>query len=133
MICSSSTRFPHAASSLLEVMFALVLVSYACAALFSIYSSAFPLVRRQQETMAATLSLQERLDRLRFQSWPVLTNAARFQQEFSTAAPLSGASLSGLVEDITISVYPPPSVVPTPAAHDAAGQWRRHHRVAAAR
>ena len=100
-------------SSLLEVIFSLALVAFSFGALFSIYSSAFPLLRNQQDTIAATLCLEERLDRIRSVTWSVLTDASRFQQDLAANSPRSGTGLYGLVEDITISPYP---TSPGPAA-----------------
>lgn len=101
----------RAGSSLLEIVFSLSLVAFGFGALFSIYSSAFPLLRNQQDNIAATLCLHERLDRVRFLSWPAITNSARLQQELFATPAASGATLSGLVEEITISVYPAPASV----------------------
>jgi hypothetical protein len=95
-------------------MISLGLVAFGFGALFSIYSSAFPLLRNQQDNIAATLCLQERLDRVRFLSWPAITNADRVQRELFAAQAASGAGLPGLVEEITISVYPAPAFVPAP-------------------
>jgi hypothetical protein len=96
-------------------MISLGLVAFGFGALFSIYSSTFPLLRNQQDNIAATLCLQERLDRVRYLSWPAITNSDRLQQELFAVPAASGATLPGLVEEITISVYPPPAVVPAPA------------------
>lgn len=93
-------------------MVSLGLVALGFAALFSIYSSAFPLLRKQQDNIAATLCLHERLDRVRFLSWPALTDSGRLPQELFATAPASGVTLPGLVEEITVSIYPPS----TPAA-----------------
>src|SRR3954463_622196 len=99
-------------------MISLGLVAFGFGALFSIYSSAFPLLRNQQDNIAATLCLQERMDRVRYLSWPAITVSDRLQQELFAAPSASGASLPGLVEEITVSVYPPPAppaLPPTPA------------------
>jgi hypothetical protein len=95
-------------------MISLGLVAFGFGALFSIYSSAFPLLRHQQDNIAATLCLHERLDRVRFLSWPAITSSDRVQRELFASAAASGATLPGLVEEITISVYPPPSPLPAP-------------------
>jgi hypothetical protein len=107
-----SLHASRAGSSLLEVMFSLGLVAIGFGALFSIYSSAFPLLRNQQDNIAATLCLHERLDRVRFLSWPAITSSERLPQELFATPAGGGATLSGLVEEITISVYPSPSPLP---------------------
>jgi hypothetical protein len=101
-------------SSLVEVIFALGLVAFSFGALFSIFSSSFPLLRNQQETIAINLCLQERLDHLRSISWPVLTNGSRLRSELASTGVRSSANLSNFAEEITISAYPPASSAPTP-------------------
>jgi hypothetical protein len=95
-------------------MFSLALVAFAFAALFSIYSSAFPLLRTQQDTIAVTLCLDERLDRIRSLNWSILTNAERLRQDLAANGARSGVALANLVEDVTISPWPAPAVLPTP-------------------
>jgi hypothetical protein len=102
-------------------MFSLGLVAFAFGVLFSIFSSAFPLLRNQQETISATLCLQERLDNVRFLSWAALTDSSRIQQELFANPPKSGASLAGLVEDITVSTYPAAGPAPIRVRRGADG------------
>lgn len=104
----------QSASSLVEVVFSLSLVAFAFGALFSVFSSSFPLLRGQQDTIAANLSLQERLDFLRSLSWPVLTTPTRLRAELVGTGLRSAATLAEFSEDIAISVYPTPAAIPVP-------------------
>ena len=90
-------------------MFSLALVSFAFGALFSVFSSSFPLLRNQQETIAASLCLPERIAFLRSLSWPELTMPDRLHRELTATGLRSAATLTGFEEEVTVSIYPAPA------------------------
>src|SRR5947207_11188805 len=70
----------NSGSTLIEAMLALGLVAFAIASFLMIYSAGLGMVRTQQETIHATLLLEERCAALRGANWSVLSNADRLQQ-----------------------------------------------------
>src|SRR6476660_1449893 len=83
----------NSGSSLIEAMLALSLVAFAFVSLFMIYSTGLGMVRTQQETIHATLLLEERCAALRGANWSVLSNADRLQQMIYQAVSPAEAHL----------------------------------------
>jgi hypothetical protein len=105
MLRTLSQRSRVSGTSLVDVMFAISLVSFASASLFLLYSSALQLMQLQADTQAATLCLQERAEQMRGLNQAQLEDAPSLQGVLATL-PSSAQALPGLTEDITVSAYP---------------------------
>ena len=95
-------------------MIAVGLVAFSFSSIFVIYSAALRMIRAQQETLSATLYLQERFDRIRSGNWLEITVADRLEAALSRSTPAAAGSLRVLEEDVTVTPYPLPATAPTP-------------------
>ena len=68
----------HAAFSLMEVMFSVVIVGVLVVALYSAMASAIPMVRACQENEHVTQILSEKLDTIRLYNWNQINEPGRF-------------------------------------------------------
>ena len=111
---TTNPRSHRAGSTLVEVSFAVGLVAFAFSSLFVMYSTALGLIRKQQETIGANLVLQERTEQIRACNLTILTDPSRLQAAVLSAPTGAGSRLVNLIEEVTISVYPAASPMPTP-------------------
>jgi hypothetical protein len=63
--------------------------------------------------MAATLCLQQRCEQIRAANWSVITSAERLRDQVLLSAT-PGPALPGLLQELTVSAYPPTASAPTP-------------------
>lgn len=91
-------------------MLALALVAFAFSSLFMVYSTALGMVRSQQQTIHATLLLDQRCAALRSMNWTVLSDATRLRQALYQTASPAEAHLPQLVEEIRLR---PHALVPS--------------------
>ena len=68
------------------------------------------LVKSSRQSNAATLALQERVEQMRLGDWRKITDAAYLKDVLLANSTKSAAPLDGMVERVTVSAYPDPSV-----------------------
>jgi type II secretory pathway pseudopilin PulG len=88
---------------------ALVVVAIAYTGFYATYTASLKSISAQQEMVAATLGLEERLDQVRSAGLPVITSASRLRAEVLAQRTKGGATLPRLIEEIDVSAYPPPA------------------------
>ena len=93
------------AFTIIEVAVAIVLVSVFFAGAFYSNSRGLTMLRSSKETLAASKTLQERIERLRGASWTEVTDADTLRGIYAIAP--STNSLGSLAEKVTISPWPP--------------------------
>jgi hypothetical protein len=108
-----SRRGKRAGATLVEAMLAVGLMAFAFSSLFVVYSTALGQIRTQQETIHATLLLDQRCAALRGANWTVLSDPARLQTLLQAVSPAE-AHLPQLVQEISLRPYAivPPVVAP---------------------
>lgn len=111
MLLTPLQRIRASGMSLVDVMFAISLVSFASASLFLLYSNSLQMLRGQADTEAATLCLQERAEQVRNLNWDQISSAASLTSLLANS-PSSARLLPSLTEDLTVSVYPASASTP---------------------
>jgi len=101
-------------AALVETLFAVGVAAFSFASLSMMYSSALRSIGAQQETICATLALQERAEQIRATNWTVLTSGSRLQAGVFGNAPPTAVKLASVTEEVTINPYPPLAGVQTP-------------------
>jgi prepilin-type N-terminal cleavage/methylation domain-containing protein len=95
--------------TLIECMAALMVSVLGIGALMSLNSHNFRMLRSTRESSAATLILQERAEQMRIATWRQVTDANYIRTTFFANDPKSAAPLDRLIEQVSVSKYPPAS------------------------
>lgn len=103
---NSSLPLSRTAFSLVEVIVAIALVAITLAGLFAVQWQSSRIIVGLREYAAAARGVQERLETVRGVRWNRLSSAETLPQELLSEIPPGGETLLGLVEDVSISVYP---------------------------
>ena len=98
-----------AGATILEVVLAGAIVALFLGSLFVLNSTGIGIVKAHRETAAANLCLQERLEQSRAANWSEITEADWIKAQILQAPAPGSSLLRNLEEQITVSVYPPPS------------------------
>ncbi|HEX8310807.1 MAG TPA: hypothetical protein VF614_05775 [Chthoniobacteraceae bacterium] len=98
-------------ATLVEVLLSVALVAFSFSSLFALYSVTLRSVRAQEETIAATLCLQQRCDQIRAANWGVITDADRLKTAILAASTVQ-LTLGGLEQTITVNAHPAPGATP---------------------
>ena len=96
-----------------EVMVTLGIVVLFLASAFLVHSRVLQNLRAQKETVAATQTLQERMEQIRSASFSNVADASYLQNNIFNADAQSIVGIPGAVEEVTVSTYPSDGSTPT--------------------
>src|SRR4051812_23604383 len=92
-------------ATIIEAVIAGALIALFLGGVFQMNARNIQLLKTGKESFAATVVLEERLEQVRCGKWTDITSAA-YLQTILANPPSSGAQLSNLSEQITVSAYP---------------------------
>ncbi len=89
----------------IDVMGAALIVALFLSGTFYGNSRALNMLRASKETIIASKILQQRMEQVRASNWTEVTDAISMQATYATAADAS-VGLNGVIETLTISIFP---------------------------
>lgn len=92
--------------ALLETIFAMGMIGVFLSILMVMSSNLLGLLRTAKDNVAATQTLQERVEQMRIANWVQITDANYIATQMMNSAAASTGTLDTTIESVTVSAYP---------------------------
>src|SRR5678816_229939 len=106
---STISRRSKRAFSLVEAVIAVGVSMITLGAVLLLNAQQLRLVKSARESNAASLALQDRIEKMRTLTWKNLTNSDYVRDKFLTSPPPSARQLTRYTERIAVSAWPNPA------------------------